>query len=85
MTALRLYRVEIVSYPEGSDEEGWQPEGWEPPFSSPRFDGGFFWPSTSKVYKSRSGATGRANLLRDYGAEAIVVRSNPITWEATES
>lgn len=91
-----LYRVVIVDMPEGSltqmpgypeysiETPGWAPEGWNPsPKWILRFGRGsdeFFWPSTSKEYKSRSGATARKKLIESYGATCIIQRSARIVW-----
>lgn len=40
----------------------------------------FFWPSTKRLYQSRSGAQARAALIESYGATVEVVESAPIVW-----
>ncbi len=89
-----LYRVVIVEYPKGAlvpsyhypdhliENPDWAPEGWEPDeLWIERFvTDHFFWPSTSKEYKSRSGAMARKKLIESYGAKCIVQRSSRIEW-----
>lgn len=66
--------------------EGWAPEGW---LNDPEaYDAWlkrhgnvqFFWPSTKRLYQSRSGAQARAALIESYGAMVEVVESAPIVW-----
>lgn len=89
-----LYRVVIVEYPKGArtlSEYGgeytnysWQPEGWsadEEYVQRMRSDR-FFWPSTDREYKSRSGAVARKKLIESFGARCIIQRSAPIVWPA---
>ncbi len=89
-----LYRVVIIEYPKGAlvpsmydpdtliEDPDWEPEGWEATdewierFTHDRF----FWPSTYKEYKSRSGAMARKKLIESYGAKCIVQRSSRIEW-----
>lgn len=87
---VRIYRL-VVQYPEGShDSEGWPVDSWEPPDWRPvdlieEPDTGawitppFKWPSV-RCYLSRTGAEGRAKLLRRYGAVVEVQRSEPVVW-----
>lgn len=89
-----LYRVRVLSYPEGSHHpneldpdyldpvEGWAPEGWRPEGRYVEMLGTseFVWPVTNKVYHSRSTAKKRADLLELYGATVVVERSSRIVW-----
>lgn len=94
----RLYRVEIIDYPFGSipddefpewHDEDWKPDGWladdndRQNWIARHGDDRFFWPSTSKVYRSRSSATRLATLIESYGATAIVLEAEP-SWESIE-
>lgn len=93
-----LYRVRVMSYPEGSFEcinedadiwiptPGWQPPGWRPEGNYTEIMGTaeFIWPVTNKVYASHSTAKKRADLLESYGARAVVERSSRITWPEPE-
>lgn len=94
-----LYRVRIVSYPDGSHEEadyggevwsepvpGWRPPGWRPAGRYTEIMGTdeFVWPVTTQVYGSRSTAKKRADLLESFGARAVVERSSQITWPEEE-
>lgn len=92
---MKLYTVQIVDYPseavlEGSSHDGeswsepiaeWQPDGW--PERSVELYGEvkpFFWPSTKPIYRSRSAAQARADLIESYGAKAVVLVTDT-TWE----
>jgi hypothetical protein len=82
--------VEPVHYP-GDDEpqwvpvSGWAPPGWKPEGNYIKMLGTskFVWPSTKKLYRSRSTANKRANLLRSFGATVVIERSNKIVWPDT--
>lgn len=74
-----VYRLQ-VRYPEGSDTPGWQPEGWEPEWNGdPDADLSFHWPRVRDYFGPRA-AKARADLLRGYGCEVEVLRSQPVTW-----
>ena len=89
-----LYRVRVISYPEGSHEcidenldywvptPGWRPSGWRPQGNYVRLHGTdeFVWPTTTHVWGSYSTAKKRADLIESFGAEAVVERSSRITW-----
>lgn len=84
---VRVFRLEIT-YPEGSRLPGWVPERWEswlrslPPLKRRRVrKAGFRWPR-ERMFLSSSGAYDRAALLRAFGAEVQVLRSDPVTWPA---
>jgi hypothetical protein len=83
----RVYRL-VITYPEGSRRPGWRPACW----SDPRFLATltakqrralarqeFAWPRERR-FLSSSGAYGRANLLRWYGAEVDVKASAPVRY-----
>ncbi len=61
---------------------GWQPPGWRPQGAYTEIMGTeeFVWPVTNKVYRSRSTAKKRADLLESFGATAVVERSSRIVW-----
>ncbi|AEF34761.1 gp49 [Mycolicibacter sinensis] len=40
----------------------------------------FVWPTTNKIYRSRSTAKKRAELIESFGATAAIERSSKITW-----
>lgn len=70
----RIYKVEIVAYPEGSDDIDWEPDDWNGyPGDMPGDPSVFQWPSTSHLYASRSGAMARKRLIESYGATARVL------------
>lgn len=89
-----LYRVRVISYPDGAYEPvdpecevwmpvpGWRPPGWRPVGNYTEIMGTdeFVWPVTNKVYGSRATAQKRADLLESYGAGAVVERSSRIVW-----
>lgn len=93
---MKLYTVEIVDYPcdgEGGHytfsgvEMEWVPDGW---LSDPENraewiarhgDDRFFWPKSGLIYKSRSAAQARADLIESYGATAVVLVSEP-EWKS---
>lgn len=90
-----LYRVRVLSYPEGSHQEvdyggelwtepvpGWQPPGWRPTGRYTEMHGTdeFVWPTTNDVWASRSTAKKRADLFESFGAKVVIERSSRITW-----
>lgn len=86
---MRLYTVQITAYPEDEGggqyalwpgrEISWQPVGWlsdaeaRAEWIERHGDARFFWPKTGLVYKSRSAAQNRADLIESYGARAEVL------------
>lgn len=72
--------------PEWMDPDpDWKPPNWAPTAEwIERYgkDTGdrFFWPSTDKLYHSRSTAAKRRQLIESFGAKAIVQRSSQIRW-----
>lgn len=83
----RLYMVHDRTEASYDEEYGYElppvtPDGWEE-YSLARFGEvkPFFFPSASKVYRSRSSAEDRAALINRWGGDAIVVESTP-EWEA---
>ncbi|MEW2484098.1 hypothetical protein AB0876_31380 [Mycobacterium sp. NPDC049093] len=80
--------TEPVYYP-GEEEPdhwvpvpGWAPPGWKPEGNYIKLVGTdqFVWPSTRQVYRSRSTAKRRAELLESLGATVVIERSNKIVW-----
>ncbi|MGE2733797.1 hypothetical protein [Mycolicibacterium vaccae] len=95
-----LYRVRVVSYPEGSWQQigapeadmwmptpGWRPPGWRPRGEYVRLHGTdeFVWPTTTHVWGSYKTAKKRADLIESFGATAVVERSSRITWPEPEA
>jgi hypothetical protein len=82
---MRIYRVVVDSYPEGSDEPGWRPANWEP-FVTRGPEGDemqeFSWPPRKNYFSYRS-AYDRMLLFERYGASAHVEISDPVTWSET--
>jgi hypothetical protein len=78
---MKLYKVEYTSLPSGSLDPTWEPEGWsvycEERWGERR---DFWWPSTKRLYQSRSGARDRAALIEYWGATAEIVESEPVVW-----
>jgi len=66
--------------------DGWVPKGWltdpeeRAAWLERHGNAQFFWPSTKRLYQSRSGAQSRAALIESYGAKVEVVESMPIVW-----
>lgn len=70
--------------------EGWQPDGWEE-YARVQWPAGidldcqhfevapFFWPSTDRLYRSRSSAQARVDLITQWGGKAVVIESD-LTW-----
>ena len=91
-----LYRVRVVKYPTGSFQPvpveidagirmptpGWCPPGWSlsDEYVERLGTSAFVWPTTKRVYASRSSAVKRAMLIESFGAQAVVERSSRITW-----
>lgn len=88
-----VYRLD-VSYPEGSrydparpDDKrwfDWQPEGWSHPDSDdwngdPDADFSFKWP-VERMFLSRSAALRRVKRLEEYGAKAVIERSQEVIF-----
>jgi hypothetical protein len=70
-----------VEYPEGIGPDN-PPKGWVPlVYDHPEGQDiqTFHWPER-KHYLSRSGAEGRASILRDYGCTVTIERSEPVAW-----
>jgi hypothetical protein len=90
MSEIRIYQL-VIMYPEGSAAPGWRPAMWSDPDYLRRLSrkarrelgkAGFRWPRERR-FLSASGAYDRAWLLRFYGAEVIVERSDPVEWPET--
>jgi hypothetical protein len=80
-----VWRLDVI-YPEGSRLPGFRPYGWEaylrslPALKRRRMrKAGFRWPR-ERLFLSSSGAYERAALLRAFGADVEVYRSDPVTW-----
>ena len=65
----------------------WQPEGWDEYAEAndirSRADGelsSFFWPDTSKIYKSRASAVRRKRLIEQWGAVAEIYEAD-LAWQ----
>ena len=72
------------------DNPDWTPAGWledglaRAEWIKRHGDTRFFWPSTKRLYQSRSGAEARAALIRSYGATVDVIESDEIVWLTPE-
>lgn len=74
-----VYRVRVLSYPEGSDRSGWEPDNWEyNGYADPESGPIFSWPH-QRQYFSRGNAERRAALFRKYGCE-VEVEQAKVTW-----
>lgn len=92
----RIYKVEITEYPD--DRPNWEPDGWTE-YALERWPDGekvwvdgelvhhlvkpFFWPSTDKLYQSRSSARERAALIESWGAKTVILESD-LRWRSIE-
>lgn len=84
-TSARLYRLE-VAYPvaalrinrwgEEVLDSAFVPAAFTPTEEIPKF----YWPAADRIYRSRSGVTERASLLRRYGCTVTIVEATPV-WE----
>ncbi|MFS6529717.1 hypothetical protein V8Z69_07565 [Microbacterium aurugineum] len=93
----RLYRVafiydENVDYDEyneygGYDDElvRYEPEGWAE-FSQEKWGEykPFFWPSTRGIFRSRSAAQRRVDIIKRWGGNAEVLECTP-QWQSVKS
>ncbi len=86
---MRLYTVEITDYPRDGEggcytsrdsiDIEWRPDGWladpeqRAAWVDRHGDDRFFWPKSKLIYKSRSAAQARADLIESYGATAEVL------------
>lgn len=63
----------------------WSPPGWKPEGNYVEMLGTtrFIWPSTKNIYRSRSTAKKRTQLLESFGATVAIERSSKITWPDT--
>ena len=81
----QLWAVEITYLPSFPDQGRvdlfleWQRER-----GVPEEDQEFYWPTLSKVYRSRSGARDRLALFESYGAKGHLVRAVP-QWDPVET
>ena len=71
----------------GYPNSAWQPDGWDGYAEAndirSRADGelsSFFWPDTSKIYKSRASAVRRKRLIEQWGAVAEIYESD-LAWQ----
>lgn len=91
MTAERLYKVhedapEKVEFTEPHlDEPHPEPEGWAE-YCQERWGEhrAFWWPSTKRIYRSRSAAVERAALVNRWGGNAIVLECTP-NWRSLDA
>lgn len=88
---VHVYELVII-YPPGSRQPGWRPASWDDPATLAGLsrkqrqelrNRAFRWPHERR-FLSSSGAYGRADLLRSYGADVEVYPSEPVTWDQRE-
>lgn len=83
MTERPVYVYKLaIEYPPGSTEPGWEPPGYqsETVMTPDGFeDREFSWPH-ERAYLSREGAIQRAGILRGWGANVGILRSERVTW-----
>lgn len=79
---LHIFRVEVLEWPEGCHTRGWVPKDYDGPRTRFRYDdgGGFRWPRRMN-YFNRYTAQDVANTFNEYGAVAVVRKSDPITFD----
>jgi hypothetical protein len=76
-----VYRLD-VTLPEEAADPLWEPASWQPEWDpNPESDQSFRWPRHDRLWLSRSGAKGRADLLRSYGAKVEIVRSREVVFD----
>ena len=92
-TSDRLYRINIVRYPEGAlipDPHGgyildrdWAPEGWKasPDYINATGTSKFVWPSDQRMWWTLKTAKQYAALFERHGAIVEIERTQPILWE----
>jgi len=100
MTVQRLYTVRLLAYPKDGEggkyvptehsweDPKWVPDGWDQNPYSVDLDGNpreFFWPTDGKVYKSRSSAQERVDLIQSYGATAVVLETETAWMPVAEA
>lgn len=84
-TSTRLYCLK-VTYPAAALKiNRWGEEVLDPEFVPDMFTPTteipeFYWPADHRIYRSRSGATERAALLRFYGCTVDILEATPV-WE----
>ncbi len=84
---MRVYRVNVTHFPDGSREPGWRPDGpWQHTTDFTRAIGTrtFAWPSTRRTFFNAHRAHTHARLLESFGAVVEVRRSHPIEWDTAE-
>ena len=54
--------------------DDWRPEGWD------ESRGEFYWPTTNRLYRSRSAAVARQRLIESYGATTVLLVSE-LAWQ----
>ncbi|MGN5238076.1 hypothetical protein [Rhodococcus sp. SJ-3] len=70
-------------YLAGNQRSDWKPAGWvaDEEWIERYGSEDFFWPKVERIYRSRSAAVRRAQLLERYGAVVKLLRSVPLTFE----
>lgn len=71
------YEVDVTPPIEGKIGylcDDWQPDGWD------ESRGEFYWPTTNRLYRSRSAAVARQRLIESYGATTVLLVSE-LAWQ----
>lgn len=74
------YEVDVTPPIEGKIGylcDDWQPEGWDESDMGGR---PFYWPTTNRLYRSRSAAVARQRLIESYGATTVLLVSE-LAWQ----
>lgn len=77
----------------GRGLSGWKPEGWDAFTAAMALEGhrwaeespGFFWPSETKRYFSRSSAADKVAIVKRWGGEAILLEAEVGEFIPTDS
>lgn len=68
----REYALE--RWPDGPREGEHWPNGYKP----------FFWPATDRIFRSRSAAQRRVDIINRWGGSAVVLECTPV-WESVDA
>lgn len=91
LLGLEDWERELLDLPETYEPEGWReyaierwgteaperehwPNGYKP----------FFWPSTDRIFRSRSAAQRRVDIINHWGGKAVLVECTP-QWETVDA
>lgn len=78
--SMRIYGFEITDHPHEEEPAGWA-EHCEEVWGEHR---DFFLPSEKKVFRSRSAAQARVDLVKRWGGDAVLLEGT-VQWETVEA